>query len=271
MKPQTFIFASLVNPRLDIDLLPFWIAYYKACKFDRYVIVLHDDGKNLYERSRAEIMFEYAGWEIQTVGGEFNNGEIQGKALTAIRDSLEGDYYFCVADSDEFWDIPPQIVKEIAIQYDYLSGSLIDRWGEKAISASIADTLKEYYPHEGNIFEAAVARKGIDPLKVGNLEFDTIRSKILCARKGVNVNLIGSHVLENPNCVFTNGCKYKVLHYSWRDSSLERMLTKTYIPTAVMAAVLEMLGESSDTPIGMKLVEKILDDQKAKGWLPAWA
>ncbi len=268
------LFCSLIEPSLDIDMMPQWLRYYTDCSFDRYVIWLHDNGLNADARARAEELLKDHGWEYTTVTGEFRNGMLQAQLFQALRDTLHPEDRMVCADSDEVHDIEPGLYRTIALEHDYICGSLIDRWAPQALRDAHPDIpLDVQYPCSGDLYDEA--RKFVGGS--GKFwDFHVITNKILCSKAAMPLTCDGSHglfpITHEPDeyTRLSHLSNVNVWHYSWRGSALRRMMTKTYHQLWIIDSIVKFFGLAPDEPRILELRDIwhniMLND---RGWIPS--
>jgi hypothetical protein len=245
-------FVSMMNPRLDLDLLPQWINHYAACGFDRYTVYLHQDGLNDQHCVDAMVLLRGVGWEVETVAGEFNNGLLIERTLQLHRDSLDPMDVMVIADSDEFHDISPQLYHEMVRRYVYVTGQLVDRWKPGPLQEVDGRPLQEQYPCRGSLLQAIRLQYGITD---DHWEFP--QSKVLFSRVNLPVMLNGSHRFRKK---VSDGVPHvggiDVDHYSWRPSAIKRICTKSYFPHWWVVRVMDYFNVPKDDPDYLQYLDR---------------
>ena len=263
------LFAAFVNPALEWDMLPSWMAYYGACKFDRYHCVLHATEDNGDYVDTARKTLRGAGWETSVVEGTFGNGMLQNLHLGALRQALSPMDVMVVADGDEIHDIEPDDYRSITRGYTYAHGMTVDRWADTLRNAQAGPCpLDEQYPHRSNIFDHIRKRDG---LSAGAWMYDENRPKVLFSRAFLPINLGGSHAFTglHPSGTYHVLSGLDIEHYRWRGSAIDRIMTRGYFPSCWIEKLMDHFGVAGDDERRIRFGKLMHQRQEAMGWFPS--
>ena len=265
-------FAALFRADYDIDILEHWIHHYLNFDFDGYRVYLHVVPENVSVTRDAMLMLMEHGFEVFTVEGDFNNGELRQTCLNSFRCSLEKDDMLITADSDEFHAIDPQTYKSSLIQYDCIAGTLIDRYDTTLHDAVKNIPLPVQYPIEGQVFDTMMKKHFgvLTQAQRDNLWPPVICNKVMASKAKYSVSLGGSHgvVCNEFEKPVINDVPFPVHHYTWRKSLIERMCGKTYYTAAHIWYVNDYFN-NKDIPACLN--DKINKEESinmTKGWFP---
>jgi hypothetical protein len=253
----------LFGLRCDRDILLHFLRHYEKYPFSSRHIVF--DG--LDEGDEAPQIAQYHGFTPHRISGEFRDGTLRHMALSPFYSQLQG--HIMAVDSDEFIDLPPEIFSPALITIDAVKGYLVDRFGPHACNAQEGIELDHLYPYAGDFYRAIAGCEANGG--AGG------KRKIILSRVGLPVNLLGSHMLSceigyphfhNPNLAYFSKV-LPVMHYSFRESIIERMSGKSYFNGAHIASVAKYYGIPLDDPRIDKVREKFRKRQLEMGWVPA--
>lgn len=259
-------FASLFCVDFDLDLLPHWIKHYIRYDFDDYHIWLHSPENSIHRLRRAREDLSRAGFMVHNVNGDFLDGSLRiktvgqfDKILDPKRDKL------VTADSDEFQKMPLNY-KTIAQEFDYIHGFLIDRYDDTLHSAAQGIDIDVQYLHEGQVIEEVI-KDVPQGHKSGWVHVKN--DKILCAPAGSGVAFGGSHCFyDGPRDLVKWPASVPVLHYTWRDSIIQRMCGKRYFTAPQIWYVANFFNALDSKPLQQKIRDFEVE-QIEKGWVPA--
>lgn len=265
-----YVFVSLVEPSLDLDILPFWIEHYHRAKLDRYIIRIHRrPGVNDEQVLEAIRLFELYGWEWELVEGLFNNGALQKHVIDAIRDTLSPRDIVVAADSDEF-----HACTDYRSMFSYAFGekgievaigSFVDRWDSTIHRAVPRIPLDHQYPLKGDIYEAVREYCGGAETD-GNWQAPINKTKVLAFRNSAPVCCQGFH--DAPQLQDLNReIGHTVYHYSWRSGFVGRMLGKSYHTPWFIGGLLAMFGVGPEDRERRKFEEWAEARQRERGWV----
>lgn len=261
--------VSLIDPALDIDLMPFWISHYQKALLDRYIVFIHHKpGLNDCQCDQAEVMLESAGWEHRRArwGSDRLLTSLQRSTIDSVRATMGPDDIVVAPDSDEFHNIADyRRHSETLHEASLLAGVFEDRWDSTLHCAVPGIPLEIQYPLRGDIYEAAACRyaRSNDP----NWKTYINRTKAIAFKNKMVIDTGGTHV--PPGMLDTLHEKpVLVRHYSWRRGFVGRMLAKGYHPLWFIAALLQMFGVSEDSPEWACLKRALESRQKERGWIP---
>lgn len=229
-------FASFFGVDFDLDLLPFWSEYYKACRFDSCHVILHREEGGIGEGIKNH--FKRLGFSITLADGPFSHGMLLKLHMDLYASSLPKDDLLVIADADEFHCAPavdgtlrdfpggePPDYRALAEKYDIISGWMVDRYGEK-IEACYKDPFLQYPLEEPETHEIL---KSFVPPFLNRTEWPaTRRTKILAARAGYDVAYEGSHGLFETPYDARIAPDFRVLHFAWREATKKKLVNKTY-------------------------------------------
>lgn len=225
-------FASFMNPNWDIDLLPHWIAHYKALELDTYTVYLHiPKCENDIASLSAKKMLEKRGFTVIFVNGDFRDGALRNETLTAFRLTLPQNDFLMTADSDEFqmWTKKPG---EVMSNRDVMTGFLMDVYDSSLHDANSYEGLTYQYPYRLRELERVIFKDCPDP----NLNY----GKICIARAGVPVCFVGSHEINgDAGHGLRVSSEVEILHFRWRTSVLNRLMAKTYYKLEHLNAIMD--------------------------------
>jgi hypothetical protein len=261
------VLVSLVDPGLDLDLLPHWIRYYQAAHLDRYAVRLHHKpGVNDEEVIIAQELLAKAGWERDTVQGDFCNGLLQRQVIERIRLELSPGDCVVAVDSDEFQDVSDY--REALADHDLVTGRFVDRWDTTLHTAMPFPSLDRQYPKCGNIFAAALFSSG---LKNAEWMVEPInQSKVLAFRNRLPVNTQGSHDGPSTRNLPRRLEGRDVHHYSWRRGFVRRMISgKSYFSPMTIASLLKLFSVEPGDPDRVLFQEWVDRRQAERGWVAA--
>lgn len=225
-------FASVVSVRYDLDLAYYWVRHYSGLNIDTFKVFLHEDNKEV--NPSVIDFYRNNGYDVEVVGGPYTDGLIRKIVLENYARNLPPDDFLVTADADEFQygNCNPQHLGGSTIDYrrleanfDIITGFLIDRYGTHLVN-NCGDPV-ETYP-----LEEPWSRKFFNNFHPPYLHLEKFpymrRTKVLAARCGIPVAFVGSHGLDEGSSNYRIDENYKVLHYAWRQRSIEKMALKPY-------------------------------------------
>jgi hypothetical protein len=238
-------FASLVGVDYELDILPFWLKYYKERDFDTRKLFLHRETgrvpKNVIDEACE------AGYEVECCDGPQANGMLRKLILGNYAASLPPDDYLVLADADEYQSAPRTVPRPPGTfdymsvigpeapdpidyradleKYDLVCGNLVDRYG-KELSACYQDPFIQY-PYEE--YAPGDLLKGFTPPYLRKSKWPvTRRAKILAARCGAPLAYEGSHGTRYTPSDYRIAWNYRVVHFAWRESTKGKIAVKSY-------------------------------------------
>lgn len=261
---MSVVFTSFFCPKLDVDLLPFWVKHYIEYFFDRYAVIMHRVDGDDEQAEQAKMILHDAGFETGEVYGMYNNGELQEHYLKRFRDTLDKDDRQVIADSDEFHQMPFSY-RELAKEYDIIDGSMVECWGDTLHDIMPGVPLHVQYPHSGDIFGAIL------PNAVGGWKFDPPKTKILSSKVSMPVALNGSHGMypKPAHGTYTRFPDRLVHHYTCRPGYISRLAGKSYVPLWVITAMAGFFKLSPDCEESKMIARRISERHKLMGWEPS--
>lgn len=261
-------FVNLIDPGLDYDLLPFWVAHYANAQIDRFVMFLHRKPReNDEECDQAASLFRNAGWEVSEAQGDFSCGALQKTCIDRIRDTLGPDDIVVTADSDEFHDLSDY--RQRMESCDLITGTLIDRWDSTLHKALAGTPLSVQYPLRGDIYQACVRHYDLDPSNP-QWAVPVNQTKVLAYRNRVPVRAQGSHNHPSLRESFKEEGGHAVEHYSWRTGFAGRMAQKGYFPPMFVMALLGMFNVKQTDKDWETFTKWHAQRQRERGWEPCW-
>jgi len=257
-------FASLMCVDWDHDLLPYWIEHYSRYQFDTHQILLHSPTASERNFQYCESMLSDAGWRYSRVFGGFNNGELRKTTIDSHRADLHDEDVLVTVDSDEFIDIGTFELRDVFNTWDVIGGHLIDRYDKTLHDASPGPLLNQYSlsePVEERVVDLYPESEGL----VARVR----RPKVIGAKVWIPVNHIGSHFVEECDRGFRECPEdFPIYHYSWRETAVERIVSKAYNTVQYAWFVGKMFG-MSDEVLRDKLSEKIKEYEESTSPLSA--
>jgi len=264
------IFASFIDPALDLDLLPAWIRHYKAFKFDRYHAAVHVKPLALHSEQflRGYKMLRDEGFDTEEAEGPYRNGDLQNEAMTAFKATLEPDDTLVLADSDEFHKMADY--REAIEEYDYIDGRLVDRWDDTlhpALTGEDAPTLDVQYPRSGDLYAHLRELYG---LADENWIWDRQATKVLAHRVRYGVDLHGNHfILPGPRPARPlQGIT--VDHFTWREGVIRRIMSRSYNPEWWTVTLMKHFGYTQESAEYAEFRETHARKQAEKGLVPLY-
>jgi hypothetical protein len=249
---------------LDGDLVSHWIPHYLKYKFDTYSVILH----NVQPGDGRVAPFQDAGFNISYTMEQYSN-RLRGQLLWEHIKWLPMEDYIVVADSDEFQECGPTFgfsYRDFIKGHDVVEGTLVDRWDDTLKPAKPDIPLKLQYP-----------QKGILRRLEGDRE--PCRKKIMAFRRNISVCLSGNHYVvgrykniwekrTEGGAQITSAGPFKVLHYTFREHYLDRLLPKEYYYPWDIEQLAIRFGVP-DHPAVDKAMRLYRQRQQPKGWIPA--
>lgn len=230
-------FASLFAVDFDLDLMPFFSEHYLDFGFDDYAVFLNSQIGNNAALLAAKAYFEVRGFSAEIIDGDFQDGNLRQKVMSAYVSTLPANDFIVVSDSDELQAVP-FAYREMILTNDLITGTLIDRWDSTLHDAITGVPLKKQYPLAGYIDTILTAKSLVSAGKVVKCH----REKIMAARCLMPINYVGSHGLDTDMKDVRVRTGYDIWHYSFRASYIQRMQNKSYYNQEYQDAIKQMFG-----------------------------
>ena len=269
-------FACLFGLSYDRDLLGHFLAHYKDIPFESSMLFFHGDyDKDVFEQTRD------AGFNATFVNGEFRDGTLRSMVLRPFCTSLPKGDKVMIVDSDEFVSIQSDFMDAVA-DNDVVTGTLWDRYSDRLHPADPDIPLSLQYCYTGDFYKVIAKCEG---------NVAGVRRKVITCNTELEINLIGSHYLmceirdkfRNPDSHIARihkpmdnhpDLKYHtrripIMHYSFRDSIIERMGGKSYFTMSQICNVARYYGVPLEDIRVQQVKEKFDAIQQSMGWVPA--
>jgi len=230
-------FVSLFAVDFDLDIMPFFSEHYLDFGFDDYAIFLNSQEGNIDAIKKATAFFGERGFETAIIEGDFADGNLRQRAISAYVSTLPANDFIVVSDSDELQSVP-FAYREMILTNDIITGTLVDRWDTTLHDAIIGIPLKKQYPLAGYIDTIISAKGTVAPGQVVKCH----REKIMASRCIMPVNWIGSHGLDADMTNIRVRTGYDIWHYSFRASYIKRMQNKSYYNQDYQQAIKRMFN-----------------------------
>jgi len=235
-------FAALFGVDYELDLMYFWLSYYRDMNLDSYKVFLHREEGNIGNDIIRQ--FKMEGFNVECVGGPQGNGMLRKVLLGHYASTLPEEDFLVTADADEFQSCPrlngcagygdyhvgvvdpaPPDYRRLLEKYDCMTGFMTDRY---------ADRLETGYkwPFAQYPFEEPFTReylKAFTPPYLRKTKWpETRRTKILAARCGYEVGYEGSHCAMSLPSNARIAEEFRVYHFAWRESARLKAVAKSY-------------------------------------------
>lgn len=218
---------TLMAIDLDWDILDFWIDHYKKLDIDTYTVFVHIE-QSLKHLNEGTQKLKDAGFNVCPVhGGNQYCEELRDTVMKAYLLNIPKDEFILTVDSDEFQMWPDNDIHQSMMhgEIDLMEGYLIDCFNTTLKPAEPHIPLDIQYPKRVKHLE-----KRLFPTdkKISNMH----QEKICCHKNIINIDFYGSHVIKSiPEKIkgyFRSRGTLDVLHYKWRATTKQRLLTKPW-------------------------------------------
>jgi hypothetical protein len=238
-------FISLFCVDFDQSIMKNWVENIKRYNFASYSVVLNSPSNDGVLMSYCASYLAHQGFNCTVDGRKFDNIRLRVDVLDSFRRKMLRDYpddYMCVCDSDELPLLPVDIstiLKNLPNKY-FIKGELIDRWNTTLEEGDADGDLFERFPYEGNL-EKKLKDEAIDAIK--QYFFEMCRDKYLIFPLDAQMDMTGCHVIHGPAPINVWPCKYKIMHFTWREGIIDRMMLKSFNHPYKIDAVMEFFSK----------------------------
>jgi hypothetical protein len=231
-------FVSFFGVDYDMDLLPWWSQWYLDRKLSSYTVFLHRFPKAV--ASDTKEWFRKLGFDVNIAPCEpFNDANLKRKTIGDFVATLPRDDYVIAPDDDEFQCMPgsntPIDYSRECSRNDILMGCMIDRYAESRLLPECIENPFVQYSLEEPGFGKFVGN--FAPPQFQHLRWPLERrQKLIAANACRKVDFNGSHVgtVSPDDRIAFN---YRIVHFRWRKSMGEKMLSKAYYDRELCRAV----------------------------------